>query len=314
MPPTSLSQTPFFQHLLSSLPSLRVQIKDAVTASMKQWLLEIRNVSAQVGKLALDFMEARTRRWRARREKDPILRVSRVGSAVELVTYEKTEGDWNEISFLSIHSSPFIHGLFFELDNVLDNEKLRVDFKPLYECIHIYTSLDSLDELRKSYQADRKVILLLLSPWFITLRSHTQGAIWSHLAQPASDYIPSFAYAGNIRVFYYRNPCAQHHRWLPIRDGSGRALGLSYGAPVRRRWECTSDRDRSWCVSKSEGMSDRVYYDTWSKPFLFRCILKGLMSFSHQFTRQLLCTPSSYSCLKNMQCSSSNSSSSVSIR
>lgn len=91
MPPTSLSQTPFFQHLLSSLPSVRGQIKDAVTASNKQWLLEIRNISAQVGKLALESMEARTRRWRARRDKDPMLRLSRVGSAVEMVTYEKTE-------------------------------------------------------------------------------------------------------------------------------------------------------------------------------------------------------------------------------
>lgn len=32
-----------------------------------------------------------------------------------------------------------------------------MDFKPLYHCIHIYTALDSLDELRKSYQADRRV-------------------------------------------------------------------------------------------------------------------------------------------------------------
>jgi exocyst complex component 6 len=91
MPHTSLSQTPFFQHLLSSLPSLRGQIKDAVTASMKQWLLEIRNVSTEVGKLATDAMEIRTRRWRVRREKDPLLRMSRVGSAVEMITYEKTE-------------------------------------------------------------------------------------------------------------------------------------------------------------------------------------------------------------------------------
>lgn len=58
---------------------------------MKQWLLEIRNNSAEVGRLALEAMEARTRRWRARREKDPLLRMSRVGSAVELVTFEKTE-------------------------------------------------------------------------------------------------------------------------------------------------------------------------------------------------------------------------------
>ena len=70
---------------------MRGQIKDAVTASMKQWLLEIRNISAQVGKLALETMEARSRRWRARKDKDPMLRLTRVGSAVEMVTYEKTE-------------------------------------------------------------------------------------------------------------------------------------------------------------------------------------------------------------------------------
>ncbi|TFK71800.1 exocyst complex component, sec15 subunit [Pluteus cervinus] len=147
MPPTSVSQTPFFQHLLSSLPSLRGQIKDAVTASMKQWLLEIRNVSTEVGRLALEAMDVRARRWRNRREKDPLLRLSRVGSAVEVVTYEKTEFD------------------------VLDNEKLRVDFRPLYECIHIYTTLDSLDELQRSYQADRKAQSALILPSPLPLSS-----------------------------------------------------------------------------------------------------------------------------------------------
>ncbi|KAJ3860246.1 MAG: rsec15 [Lentinula lateritia] len=140
LPQTSLSQTPFYRHLLSSLPSLRVQIKDAVTASMKEWLLKIRENSGEIGRLALEAMEIRTRRWRSRRDKDPLLRMSRVGSAVELVTYEKTEF------------------------NVLDNDKLTVDFKPLYQCIHIYTTLDSLDELQRSYQADRKIQSDLILP------------------------------------------------------------------------------------------------------------------------------------------------------
>ncbi|KAG7096752.1 hypothetical protein E1B28_004164 [Marasmius oreades] len=140
LPQTSLSQTPFYQHLLSSLPSLRTQVKNAVTASMKQWLLEIRNNSGEVGKLALEAMEIRTRRWRTRREKDPLLRMSRVGSAVELVTYERTEF------------------------NIFDNEQLKVDFKPLYQCIHIYTALESLGELQKSYQADRKAQSDLILP------------------------------------------------------------------------------------------------------------------------------------------------------
>ncbi|KAJ6515690.1 rsec15 [Mycena sanguinolenta] len=140
MPPTSLSQTPFYQYLLSSLPSLRGQIKDAVTASMKQWLLEIRNISGEVGGLALQAMETRSQRWRARRAKDLSLRNSRVGSAVEMVSYENREFD------------------------VLDNDRIHVDFKPLFECIHIYTTLDSLDELQRSYQADRKAQADLILP------------------------------------------------------------------------------------------------------------------------------------------------------
>jgi uncharacterized ParB-like nuclease family protein len=149
MPQTLLSQTPLYQHILMSLPSLRGQIKDAVTASTKQWLLEIRNLTGEVGRLALEAMENRTRRWRSRKEKDSMFRLSRVGSAVETVSYETTDG--------SSHLSSFIraHGLHPQVDLVL--ETLKVDFKPLYQSIHIYTALDSLDELRKSYHADRKV-------------------------------------------------------------------------------------------------------------------------------------------------------------
>ena len=51
--------------------------------------------------------------------------------------------------------------------DVFDNNELKVDFKPLYHCIHIYTALDSLDELRKSYQADRRVRRIMLQPSFL---------------------------------------------------------------------------------------------------------------------------------------------------
>ncbi len=66
-----------------------------MNASKKQWLLDIRNVSALVGQLALEAMDARTRKWRARRDKDPVLKLSRVGSAVETMTYEKTEREYS---------------------------------------------------------------------------------------------------------------------------------------------------------------------------------------------------------------------------
>ena len=88
-----------------SLPSLRGQIKDAVTASTKQWLLEIRNQTGEVGKLALKAMENRTRRWWSRREKDPMLRASRVGSAVETVSYETTDGAYHTSFFRFVYLS-----------------------------------------------------------------------------------------------------------------------------------------------------------------------------------------------------------------
>jgi hypothetical protein len=92
MPPSALSQTPLVQHMLASLPSLRAQVKDAVTASSRQWLLEMREVSAAVGARALDGMLARARRWRQRCERDPLLRASRVGGVVEGAFWEKADG------------------------------------------------------------------------------------------------------------------------------------------------------------------------------------------------------------------------------
>lgn len=163
-----------------SLPSLRGQIKDAVTASTKQWLLEIRNQTGEVGKLALKAMENRTRRWWSRREKDPMLRASRVGSAVETVSYETTDGAYHTSSFVSFTSHASV-------DMVL--ETLKVDFKPLYQSIHIYTTLDSLDELRKSYQADRKV---RLSKRTLYRPTHgPKGSIRPHPPRPSSITIPS---------------------------------------------------------------------------------------------------------------------------
>jgi hypothetical protein len=91
LPPPSISHTPFYLHLLSSLPSLRLSIKDAVTASTKTWLFDVRESGAKVGKLALEQMGARIKKWRARREKEGGVRLARVGGALELVNNERVE-------------------------------------------------------------------------------------------------------------------------------------------------------------------------------------------------------------------------------
>ena len=152
LPPNALSQTPLYAHLLSSLPSLRAQIKDAVTASLRTCLLDIREASSEVGKLALEAMRQRARRWRSRREKDPALRNLRVGSAVELVTNEKVECKW---TLKRIVWSAIVN-CAITADNLLDNDKVKLDFAPLHQSIHIYTALSALPELQVSYQRDRK--------------------------------------------------------------------------------------------------------------------------------------------------------------
>lgn len=131
LPPTALSNTPLYTHLLSSLPSLRAQVKDAVTAANIQWLTDVRDTSEEIGKLALEAMRVRSRRWRSRKEKEPMFKSSRVGSAVELVTHDKIE------------------------NNLLSNDQVNINFEPLYQAILIYTTLSILPELQTSYQTDR---------------------------------------------------------------------------------------------------------------------------------------------------------------
>ncbi|WVO22126.1 uncharacterized protein IAS62_003451 [Cryptococcus decagattii] len=128
LPPPSISQTPFYAHILSSLPSLRLSIKDAVTASTKTWLFDVRESCAKVGKLALAQMAMRTKKWRMKREKEGGVRLARVGGPLELVY----------------------------------NERVELDFKPLYHCIYIYEALGQKPELQRSYQEDRKTQATLI--------------------------------------------------------------------------------------------------------------------------------------------------------
>ncbi|BGP28404.1 Rab GTPase-binding exocyst subunit S15 [Rhodotorula toruloides] len=123
---------PFATLMLSSVPDLRNSIRDAVTRSLKAWMYEARETSRSVGKGALDAMEQRGRRWAARKRKDASLGLAKINGPIELGLSERHEY------------------------NVLDNDAVKIDFKPLYTCIHIYDTLDAREELQLSYQADRR--------------------------------------------------------------------------------------------------------------------------------------------------------------
>lgn len=91
-------------------------------------------------------MGVRIKKWRMRREKEGGVRLARVGGALELVNNERVECE----SFSS-HRVMLISAV-----DALDNEEINIDFRPLYQCIHIYEALDAKPELQRSYQEDRK--------------------------------------------------------------------------------------------------------------------------------------------------------------
>ncbi|KAE8215560.1 hypothetical protein CF327_g1211 [Tilletia walkeri] len=128
----------FARLMLEGIPQTRERIRAAVTREMKEWLFEAREKSRTVGRLALDAMELRQKRWKAKAQKDPMLSLAKVNSAIELVVNERIEY------------------------NFVDNEHVKIDFKPLYQCIHIYDVLNIREQLQQSYQEDRRAQANLL--------------------------------------------------------------------------------------------------------------------------------------------------------
>ncbi|SCV67991.1 BQ2448_112 [Microbotryum intermedium] len=131
-------QYPFASQMLAGIPTSRNVIRESVTRSLKAWMYEAREASRAVGKGALNAMEARGRKWNARKRKEPSLGLAKINGPIELSVSERHEY------------------------NVLDNDNVKIDFKPLYQCIHIYDSLDAREELQLSYQADRRAQAELL--------------------------------------------------------------------------------------------------------------------------------------------------------
>lgn len=86
--------------------------------------------------------------------------------------------------------------------NVLNNDKLKVDFKPLFECIHIYDTMGLLEELRNSYQADRKVFLLTCVVVVMFLLS-VLGPIGSDSANTFTSFVVTRIYPRDHRIFHH---------------------------------------------------------------------------------------------------------------
>ncbi|CAG8470214.1 2035_t:CDS:2, partial [Scutellospora calospora] len=139
-------QYEFAKHMHESIPVMQNSVKDAVTKEMKEWLFRVRQVTRQVGKISMEQMKIRQERWKAKVSQNPDLRSVPVSSPIEIVMNEENEF------------------------NIINNKEVQIDFKPLYQCLHIHEELGKLSEFKSNYEEDRRAQANLVLSQSYTLR------------------------------------------------------------------------------------------------------------------------------------------------
>ena len=128
-----------------SAPATKKLIAEAVMTDLKTWLFRIRETSQFLGEVAFYYIEQRRNRQKERAESLPYLANFNLKSAIELASDETEEFD------------------------ILDNDDVKVDFTPLFECVHIHNALGQTDKFRAEYAATRRQQKELLMPATVRL-------------------------------------------------------------------------------------------------------------------------------------------------
>jgi len=147
---SNIIQFQFAQHIQKCIPLMKDKIKIAVTKEMKTWLIKIRENSRKVGNLAMEQMS------------DKILLKS---------TYDLTANSQS-------NNAPSIDLVINEDSekNLTDNDYVKIDFKPLYQCLHIYDVLGESLELKNSYEEIRRqqASSILTTPFSLKSKDNLQ--------------------------------------------------------------------------------------------------------------------------------------------
>ncbi|TDZ19137.1 Exocyst complex component sec15 [Colletotrichum orbiculare MAFF 240422] len=141
----------------TSIPLSQKTISEAVMSDLNTWLFRIRETSQFLGEVAFYHTELRRTRQRDRVDRDGFLNNFKLNSSIELVFDESEEFD------------------------VLDNEELQVEFKPLFECLHIQSALGQSDKFRAEYAATRRQQKDLLLPSSVGLATDDESSLSSLL-------------------------------------------------------------------------------------------------------------------------------------
>ncbi|KAL3425782.1 exocyst complex component [Phlyctema vagabunda] len=171
-----------------SIPSSQKAISEAVMSDLNTWLYRIRETSQFLGEVAFYHTELRRTRQKQRMENDPYLRTFKLNSAIELVFDESEEFD------------------------VLDNEELRVDFTPLFECLHIHEALGQSEKFKADYAATRRRQKELLLPSSVSLMDEEDDSSLSSLLEGIAGFA-IIERATMRRVHNLRSPTDVDELW-----------------------------------------------------------------------------------------------------
>lgn len=149
------TQYTFAKMLSLGVPVMQNSIKGTVTVELKEWLARVREISREIGNLAMQRMQERQDRWRSKTTENPKLKNlqhHQVNSAIEMVVNEGLESK----SLKRIKEPSWLtYFFFFFVASILD--EVNIDFEPLYRCIHVYETLGKRNEFKTSYSEDRRV-------------------------------------------------------------------------------------------------------------------------------------------------------------
>ncbi|CAG8464408.1 17265_t:CDS:10 [Cetraspora pellucida] len=180
-------QYEFAKHMHESIPVMQNSVKDAVTKEMKEWLFRVREVTRQVGKLAMEQMRLRQERWKVKVSKNPDLRSVPVSSPIEIVMNEENEF------------------------NIINNKEVQIDFKPLYQCLHIYEELGKLNEFKSNYEEDRKAQANLVLSESYTLRENNDKGFEAFLQDVVGFFVIEHVIVHSTQNF--RSRAEVDHLW-----------------------------------------------------------------------------------------------------
>ncbi|KAI8922248.1 exocyst complex subunit Sec15-like-domain-containing protein [Powellomyces hirtus] len=126
----------FAKHMQDYIPVMQENIREVVLEEVQNWLVNIRENTRAIGRLAMDHVAAK--KGKTKHKTGELLRgVSASGSSMNL--------------------GPPLDVSVTEEDNDTFDVDVKIDFRPLYQCLHIHEVLNKRNELRTHYEEKRRM-------------------------------------------------------------------------------------------------------------------------------------------------------------